>query len=115
MLNTFACNLLKFREEKRYTQSYMALHSGMSQPNYSDIERGKTNPSVSQLKRFAEVLEISVDELISESNGMKNDAAPSFPTRKKELTETDKDIYIKILEGQLRTLLIEKDSPQPSS
>jgi transcriptional regulator with XRE-family HTH domain len=103
--------MLARREEKRYTQAYMALNCGMSQPNYSDIERGKTNPSISQLKRFAEVLEISVEELIS--NQPYHDIATgnsSSLLHKKLSTESEKDTYIKILESRLRALLLEKDA-----
>jgi transcriptional regulator with XRE-family HTH domain len=110
-MNIFASNLLARREQKRYTQAYMAIHCGMSQPNYSDIERGKTNPSISQLKKFAEVLEISVDELISDQPiGAIDPDKPSRFLLKQGATEADKDIYIKILENRVRILLLEKDN-----
>ncbi|NIJ53084.1 helix-turn-helix domain-containing protein [Dyadobacter arcticus] len=110
-MNIFASNLLAKREEKRYTQAYMAMQCGMSQPNYSDIERGKTSPSIRQLKRFAEVLDASIDELISERPvGSIDFANPVNSFNKQHFTESDKDIYIKILENRLRVLLLEKES-----
>jgi transcriptional regulator with XRE-family HTH domain len=107
-MNIFASNLLARREEKRYTQAFMAIHCGMSQPNYSDIERGKTSPSIEQLKKFAKILEITVDELISEQPASHSDTTISQPVLQR--TEADKDTYIKILENRLRALLLEKES-----
>jgi transcriptional regulator with XRE-family HTH domain len=108
MMNVFASNLLARREEKRYTQAFMAIHCGMSQPNYSDIERGKTSPSIDQLKKFAKILKITVDELISEQQPDHSETLISQPVLQR--TEADKDTYIRILENRLRALLLEKES-----
>jgi transcriptional regulator with XRE-family HTH domain len=109
-MNIIASNLLQKREEKRYTQSYMAMHCHMSQPNYSDIERGKTEPSISQLKKFAEILETTVDELIFERGAETEHSDQKKRIDKKQtqpgaMTPEDKDTYIKILENQLRNVL----------
>ncbi|CAG5068229.1 hypothetical protein DYBT9623_00958 [Dyadobacter sp. CECT 9623] len=106
-MNILASNLLTRREEKRLTQTYVALKCGMSQPNYSAIERGKTDPSISQLKKFAEVLDTTVDDLISEKPRQN-----PILGHKNILTESDKDIYIKILENQLRALMAERKKGQ---
>lgn len=114
-MNIIASNLLTKREEKRLTQSYMAYLSGMSQPNYSDIERGKTRPSIDQLKKFAEILKVSVDELISETKKQKKPQvrASSKKPGKKQSTLIrvieEKDNYIKMLESQLADLKKNKD------
>jgi transcriptional regulator with XRE-family HTH domain len=108
MMNAFASNLLSRREEKRYTQAFMAIHCGMSQPNYSDIERGKTSPSIEQLRKFAKILDITVDELISEQQMSHSEIATIPPVLQR--TEADKDTYIRILENRLRALLLEKES-----
>ena len=110
IMNIFASNLLAKREEKRLTQVYMAFLSGMSQPNYSDIERGKTRPSIDQLKKFSEILEVSVDELISDAKSKKNprnaDVSENPKGRQSALIRVieEKDSYIKILERQLDDL-----------
>ncbi|MCF2518962.1 helix-turn-helix domain-containing protein [Dyadobacter sp. CY351] len=109
-MNIFANNLLTKREEKRLTQAYMAFLSGMSQPNYSDIERGKTRPSIDQLKKFSEILEVSVDELISDVKAQKSpwdaDVTENPKGRQSALIRAieEKDSYIKILERQLDDL-----------
>jgi transcriptional regulator with XRE-family HTH domain len=111
MLKIFASNLLARREEKRYTQSYMAFQCGMSQPNYSDIERGKTSPSISQLKRFADVLETTVDDLLTEQEiSPATDSSQAVAGARRTLSEKEKDTYIKILEERIRILLQEKDT-----
>ncbi|MCE7063721.1 helix-turn-helix domain-containing protein [Dyadobacter sp. CY326] len=110
-MNIFASNLLAKRQEKRLTQAYMAFLSGMSQPNYSDIERGKTRPSIDQLKKFSEILETTADELLSDPKqrgslrlDMSTDEQNQDQSALLKAIE-DKDIYIKILETQLVILL----------
>ncbi len=110
-MKIFASNLLTKREEKRYTQAYVAVLCNMSQPNYSDIERGKTSPSVSQLRKFSEIFETTIDELINE----KKEKKESIQSIEKILTPSEilvtsdtRDIYIKTLENCLRILLEKK-------
>lgn len=113
-MNIIASNLLAMREEKRYTQAYMAIHSNMSQPNYSDIERGKTQPSISQLKKFALILETTVDELIREECDLREKKKlrdfQSQAAIRNPMTPQDKDFYIKLLEDQLRSILNNKEA-----
>jgi len=111
IMNIIASNLLTQREEKRLTQAYIAFKSGMSQPNYSDIERGKTRPSIEQLKTFAEILNVTVDELISdvkkEKSANNQPVASHGEFEHSELVRTleEKDSYIRTLESQLADLL----------
>ncbi len=53
----------RLREQKGYSQEYMALCLGMSQNNYSKLELGKNKLTVEQLERIASVLEIGPKEL----------------------------------------------------
>ena len=111
-MNTIASNLLAKREEKRFKQSYVAEQCGMSQPNYSNIERGETSPSIDQLRKFAEVFGTTVEELIADRTGNDHGNLTPLKIHKKTLTESDKDIYIKILENQVRTLMTKKKKGQ---
>ncbi|WP_031526635.1 helix-turn-helix domain-containing protein [Dyadobacter crusticola] len=109
-MNILASNLLAKREEKRYTQTWVATKCGMSQPNYSDIERGKTTPSIWQLKKFAEVFEATVDELLRDRSVNETESTnPKLSGTKNILTEEDKDMYIRMLKDKLRTLLVENE------
>lgn len=114
-MNIIASNLLTKREEKRLTQAYLAYLSGMSQPNYSDIERGKTRPSIDQLKKFAEILDVTVDELISEVKKQKKPQVRASSKKPREKQSTlirvieEKNNYIKKLESELAVLRKKKD------
>ena len=81
----------------------------MSQPNYSDIEKGKTKPSISQLKKFAVILETTVDALIFEEGERAENKKMGWKENQfstsKPMTLEDKDFYIRILEDQLRKIL----------
>ncbi len=46
------------------SQKEMASLIPMNQSNYSKIENGKQEPSMYQLKRISEILQISIDELL---------------------------------------------------
>jgi transcriptional regulator with XRE-family HTH domain len=48
-----------FRELRNYTQEYVANKLGMSQVNYSKIERGEITVSEDKINKIAEVLEVS--------------------------------------------------------
>lgn len=56
---------MALRERKGLKQKDIAGFADMSQANYSDIERGITKPSIEHLIKFAEILEITIDDLIS--------------------------------------------------
>lgn len=51
------------REDADLTQKDMAALIPMNQSNYSKIERNVQDPSVFQLKRIAEILNIDLNEL----------------------------------------------------
>lgn len=52
------------REYQGYTQQEMALNIPMNQSNYSKIERNLQEPSLFQLKRIAEILQLDLHELL---------------------------------------------------
>jgi transcriptional regulator with XRE-family HTH domain len=58
--------LKKAREEKSLTQTEVAKEIGISQPAYSDIERGDRMPSLAVTKRLASLLDCSIDYLVGE-------------------------------------------------
>lgn len=51
------------REDADLTQTDMANLIPMNQSNYSKIERNVQDPSIFQLKRIAEILNINLNEL----------------------------------------------------
>ncbi len=65
----------RLREQKGYSQDYMALRLGMSQNNYSKLELGKNKLTVEQLERIAAVVEISPKEFhdYKDENHLRNE------------------------------------------
>lgn len=59
-------NLRRIRNERGHTQEEMADRLGISLRYLGSIERAKVSPSVTKLGQFAQSLNISPCELISE-------------------------------------------------
>jgi transcriptional regulator with XRE-family HTH domain len=58
-------NIKTIRELKNLTQGYMAERLQMSAANYSNIEGGKTNVSITDLRKIAKVLDVSCEQIFS--------------------------------------------------
>lgn len=57
-----------YRMSKNLTQRELALKLGVSRTAVTMWELGKADPTVHHLKRMAEILECSVDQLIQNPN-----------------------------------------------
>ena len=57
-------NIRIARLVKTYKQEYMAEEMGITQPAYSKIERGETDITVSQLRKIATILGLTLIDLI---------------------------------------------------
>ena len=57
-------NIKAIRELKNFTQDYVASQLNMSVPNYSNIETGKTDVTLTRLQQIAEVLQIDYLQII---------------------------------------------------
>ena len=66
LLLTLGNNLKKYRGMKHLTQEQIAELAGISYPFYANLERGGKGVSIYTLRRLADILEISVDTLLSE-------------------------------------------------
>ncbi|RVU01747.1 XRE family transcriptional regulator [Mucilaginibacter limnophilus] len=66
-IKSVAANIRKIREEKNYTQEYLAAKLKISQNAYSKIELGYTKITLERLFQIAEVLETGAIELIGEA------------------------------------------------
>jgi len=62
----------KAREEKKYTQQYLAQQLGMTQKAYCKIENSQTNLTIAHLDKIAEVLETPIHELIGADGAVYN-------------------------------------------
>ncbi len=54
----------RLREERNYSQQYLAQKLGVSQKAYSKIETNQTKLSVDSLLKIAEVLETSINKIL---------------------------------------------------
>lgn len=53
----------KARELRNYTQEYMAQQLGMTQQNYSKLEKGEIGLSVERLEEVCKILDIRLEDL----------------------------------------------------
>lgn len=58
-------NIVKIRQEKKYTQERLAYESGISKGYLSEIESGKKSPTVRTLEKLAETLNVPLSRLTS--------------------------------------------------
>ncbi len=65
----------KVRKEKGIKQAFMALNLKMSQPNYSDIENGKTKPTPKVEKQIADLLDVPVSRFYPPEDSPENKVA----------------------------------------
>lgn len=63
-IKAIAAVIRKKREERNYTQEYLAYKLNISQNAYSKIELGYTKITVERLFQIAEVLEMDAAELL---------------------------------------------------
>ena len=64
MQRTFGQIVRDYRKDKDLSQKEIAALIPMNQSNYCKIELDKQEPSLYQLKRISEILEVSVDKLL---------------------------------------------------
>jgi transcriptional regulator with XRE-family HTH domain len=103
-------NIKKFRELKNMTREDLADRLEMSLSGYSKLERGEVELTVNKLYRIAEILEISVSQILN------FDASQIFNVRDHGVANVDiksqtnnyqdeyKDKYIKLLEAEVERL-----------
>ena len=68
--------ILKIRQQKNYSQAYLAYKVGLSQKQYSFLESGKTQFKLFHLISVANILEINPCDLLDLS-GMLNNSVTS--------------------------------------
>ena len=96
----FAERLKELRKLAHLTQVELAKLLGIGQSSYADWERGKKKPTQENLVKIAQVLNVSVDYLVGNSED-KSDELDNiellFRMNSKGLTEGEKEIFKKEL------------------
>lgn len=62
IINLISRNLKRLRELKKLSQKEVSANSNVPQGQYSRIENGKVEPSISTLEKLANVFEVSITE-----------------------------------------------------
>ena len=63
-MQTIGRRLAEIRKSKKFKQTELAEMLNVSQQVISNIERGVTAPDIEQLKKFADIYNISLDQLV---------------------------------------------------
>jgi len=63
-MNKILSNVKQIREQKNYTQDYMAVEMGISQPKYSRIENGEAPCTMKDLQQMADILETDISAFL---------------------------------------------------
>ena len=96
----FSERLKELRKQAHLTQVELASKLGIVQSSYADWERGKKKPTQDNLVKIAQVLNVSVDYLVGNSEGKVDELDKIellFRMNSKGLTEEEKEIFKKEL------------------
>ena len=98
----FSERLKELRKQAHLTQVELAKRLGLGQSSYADWERGKKNPTQENLIKLAQILNVSVDYLVGNSdeentNKELEDIELLFRMNSKGLTDEEKEIFKKEL------------------
>lgn len=102
-------NIKAIRELKNFTQDYVASQLNMSVPNYSNIETGKTELTLTRLQQIAKVLQMDFRQILNLNRAQILNLDP-YPTTGNEQPST-KEIrdelvrQLKIKDDQINRLL----------
>lgn len=58
-------NIKKYREQKNITRDTLAADLNMSLSNYSKIERGEIDVSISRVQEIAQILDVDISQLLN--------------------------------------------------
>jgi transcriptional regulator with XRE-family HTH domain len=66
ILNDFAQRIRKLRTDRGYSQEKFALKIDMDRTYYASVEAGKRNISLKNIKKIADGLDVSLEELFQD-------------------------------------------------
>ena len=96
----FSERLKELRKQAHLTQVELASKLGIVQSSYADWERGKKKPTQDNLVKIAQVLNVSVDYLVGNSEEKADELDNIellFRMNSKGLTKEEKEIFKKEL------------------
>ena len=72
-MSDFAANLRKFRKRKNYSQAVLAKELNYGHTTIANYESGRNEPSIDDLIKMANALDISLDELVGKNPSKKEE------------------------------------------
>jgi transcriptional regulator with XRE-family HTH domain len=108
-MSDFRANLVKYRKDRKLTQSQLAELLQVQPRLISRWETGNTRPQFDHMVRLAEVLQVSLDQL---AKGDEVTGSPDFEIRNKRLEELcrqvdhlgkdDQDVICHVMDSLIR-------------
>ena len=96
------------REFRNYSQEYIASKLGITQNSYSRIENNLTRISADRLKQLAEILNISVLELLSDTEPVIQFTSLPYSAKSKEEVPDKENALMRELYDQIICIKDEK-------
>lgn len=108
-MNQIGDNIKKFRELKNITREQMAADLEMSLSNYSKIERGEIDLTLSRIQQIAQILQVDVSQILNFDasqifNVSNNNYVQGLGAKTETLNiynDNYKEKYIKMLEDEV--------------
>lgn len=88
--------IARHRKEKRMTQAMLAAEIGVDNETVSRFERGTALPSLLRLLEMAQVLEVSVGDLLAEASPLKKDVARALADMLDNISPADQKLLNQI-------------------
>lgn len=80
VINKIANNMKAIRINKKLSQKEVAQNIGIPQTEYSNIENGTTEPTLSMLEKITEYFGVSITELFEMANTLESKELPTIPS-----------------------------------
>ena len=93
-MQTIGKRLAEIRKSKGFKQIELAERLNVSQQVISNIERGVTTPDIEQLKKFADIYNISLDQLVGDDT---NDVERKIISCIKQMDDEGKELSLGLL------------------
>ena len=61
----FGARVRSLRKARKWTQTYLSVHSGLSRTFISDVELGRKEPCLRTLETFADAFGVTLGQLMS--------------------------------------------------
>ena len=108
-MDFIAKNIKRLRTLRKLTQKEVAMNVDIPQGQYSRIESGKVIPTIPTIQKIADLLEVSLSDLLKKNMELKDELnLPLFEKVKKlnELDEDERQAIIKMIDIALSKKLM---------